>query len=71
MKEKIIIKKTEEYEISMTKYQKIFYENVGEFAECDTEEIKDFFEEWDDDAFVQNSIYPDYKTYVEIVKEKK
>lgn len=71
MKKTIIIKKTEEYEISMAKYQKIFYENVGEFAECDTEEIKNFFEEWDDDAFVQNSIYPDYKTYVEIVKEEK
>lgn len=71
MKKTIIIKKTEEYEISMAKYQKIFYENVGEFAECDTEEIKDFFEEWDDDAFVQNSIYPNYKTYVEIVKGEK
>lgn len=71
MKKTIIIKKTEEYEISMAKYQKIFYENVGEFAECDTEEIKDFFEEWDNDAFIQNSIYPDYQTYIEIVKGEK
>lgn len=71
MKKTIIIKKIEEYEISMAEYQKIFHENVGEFSECDTDEIKNFFEEWDDDAFIQNDIYPDYQTYIEIKKEGK
>lgn len=70
MEKTIVIKKIEEYEISMTEYQKIFYERVGEFAECDTEEIKDFFEDWDNDSFIEENIYPDYQTYIEIKKGK-
>lgn len=71
MKNTIIIKKTKEYEISMTEYQKLFYEDMGEPAECNIEEIKDYFGEWDNDAFIQNNIYPDYHTYIEIKKGEK
>lgn len=71
MEKTIIIKKIEEYEISMTEYQKIFYERVGEFAECNAEEIKDFFEDWDNDSFIEENIYPDYQTYIEIKKGEK
>ena len=71
MKEKIIIRKIEEYEMSMTEYQKFFYKYIEEFPECNVDEIKNFFEEWDSDAFIANSVYPDYKTCIEIVKGEK